>query len=143
VATQNFSNHAKLVPSFHFTTLPASMVVAVYFCTQMVQEFSVPRLMMALLSIVLFSAVLHARTQPLGVQDRLIRLEERMRLGVILPADMQPRIGDLSTDQLIGLRFASDEELPDLVRRTLAGEFANRKAIKAAVKNWRADNQRI
>jgi hypothetical protein len=79
----------------------------------------------------------------MGVQDRVIRLEERLRMETILPEDLRPRIGELTTEQLIGLRFASDEELPELARRVLDGELTDRKSIKQAVKSWRADHQRI
>jgi hypothetical protein len=78
-----------------------------------------------------------------GVQDRVIRLEERLRLEKVLPADLQPRISELTTKQLVALRFASDEELPELVRRVLGGELTERNDIKRAVRSWRADHQRI
>jgi hypothetical protein len=78
-----------------------------------------------------------------GVQDRVIRLEERLRMERVLPAELRPRISELTTKQLVSLRFASDEELPELVRRVLGGELAERNDIKRAVRNWRADHQRI
>ena len=143
MADQSFSNHAKLVPSFHFASLPAALVVVVYFGTQLREGISTGNVMMLLLALVAFSGLMHARTFALGVQDRLIRLEERIRLGAVLPDDLRARIDQLTTDQLIALRFASDAELPDLVSRTLSGELATRKAIKAAVGSWRADHQRI
>jgi hypothetical protein len=70
-------------------------------------------------------------------------LEERLRMETLLPDDLRPRIGEFTTGQLIGLRFASDEELPDLARRVLDEGLTDRKAIKQAVKSWRADHQRI
>ena len=91
----------------------------------------------------LIIAVLFARLFPLGVQDRVIRLEEQMRLARLLPDDLRDRVGDFTTNQLVGLRFAPDDELPDLARRVLDEGMSDRKAIKQAVKNWRADNQRI
>jgi hypothetical protein len=72
----------------------------------------------------------------------VIRLEERLRLAAVLPPSLQPRIGELSIDQLIGLRFASDAELPGLVEKTLGGNW-NRKQIKEAVQNWKPDNWRV
>ncbi len=143
MATQDFANHSKFAPSFHFATIPATLVLVIYFGRQLIGGYSLANVMMLVLALVVFSAVIHARTFALGVQDRVIRLEERLRLAAVLPDELQRRIAELSTDQLIGLRFAPDAELPDLVQRTLSGELPNRKAIKAAVKNWRADHQRI
>ena len=73
----------------------------------------------------------------------MIRLEERLRLERILPDELKGEIGRLATDQLIALRFASDAELPGLVRRVLAGELTRRDSIKQAAEDWRADHQRI
>ena len=90
----------------------------------------------------LFLLVFKTRVYALKVQDRVIRLEERLRLAALLPAALQPRIGDLSVDQLIGLRFASDAELPGLVEKTLGGNL-NRKQIKELIKNWKPDTWRV
>jgi hypothetical protein len=73
----------------------------------------------------------------------VIRLEERLRLERVLPAEMHGRIGEIRTDYLIALRFASDEELAELAGRVLEGEFSDRKSVKEAIRNWRADHQRI
>lgn len=143
MADQSFSKHAKFAPSFHYASLPAAMIVVVYFGNRLQDGITVESVMALLLALVAFSGLLHARTFALGVQDRLIRLEERLRLDAVLPDDLRARADQLTTDQLIGLRFAPDDELPDLVARTLSGEFANQKAIKAAVGTWRADHQRI
>ena len=80
-----------------------------------------------------------SRIQALTVQDRVIRLEMRLRLRQLLPPDLQPRINDLTHRQLVALRFASDAELADLVREVLAGKLAAAKEIKMRVKNWQAD----
>ena len=79
----------------------------------------------------------------LDAQDRLIRLEERLRLSEILPEDLRGRIGDLKEGHLIGLRFAPDDEVPDLVRQILDGKLKGRKDIKKAIKTWRPDYYRV
>lgn len=86
---------------------------------------------------------LYARTNAQIVQNRVIRLEERLRLANILPADLKARIGELSTGQLIALRFASDGEVTDLVREVLAGDIQDKKVIKMKIKSWRADFLRV
>jgi hypothetical protein len=84
-----------------------------------------------------------ARLFALGVQDRVIRLEERMRYERLLPEDLKPRIGEFTINQLVSLRFASDAELPALARKVLDGKMNERKVIKQMVQNWRADYQRV
>ena len=76
-------------------------------------------------------------------QDRAIRLEERARLAALLPADLRVRADDLTVPQLVGLRFASDEELPDLARRCLAGELTTADQVKKQIKSWRPDRHRV
>jgi hypothetical protein len=96
-----------------------------------------------LLAIALLVMAVLARLFALGVQDRVIRLEERIRCERLLPEDLKSRIGELTTIQMVGLRFASDAELPALARKVLDGKVNDRKAIKQMVQNWRADYQRI
>jgi hypothetical protein len=96
-----------------------------------------------LVALALFMTALLARTQALKAQDRVIRLEMRLRMHKVLPADMHGRIDDVTADQLIGLRFASDGELAELVRQILAGTLATQKSIKEAVKDWQADHHRV
>jgi hypothetical protein len=80
-----------------------------------------------------------ARVMTLTVQDRVIRLEMRLRLRGVLPPDLQPRINELTYRQLVAMRFASDAELTELVREVLEGKLATSKEIKQRVKNWQAD----
>ena len=87
--------------------------------------------------------LLYVRTNSLIVQNRVIRLEERLRLERLLPADLQPRIPELSLAQLVALRFASDAELADLTRQVLDGTITEKDEIKKRVKNWRADWLRV
>jgi hypothetical protein len=84
----------------------------------------------------------YARAFPITVQDRVIRLEETLRMERLLPADLKPRIGELAVGQFIALRFASDAELADLVRKVLDERIADTKAIKQLVKHWRPDHLR-
>jgi hypothetical protein len=86
--------------------------------------------------------VVLARVMVVTVQDRVIRLEMRLRLAQLLPADLQARISDLTLPQLVALRFAGDQELTALVRDALAGKNATPKEIKLQVKSWRPDWQR-
>lgn len=140
---QSFENHAKMVPGFHYGAFGLILIVLVWTVVVMVRDFSTGALMNFVLVVALIMVGLYGRIFALGAQDRVIRLEERLRMQTVLPDDLRPRIMDLTTDQLIGLRFAPDEELPDLVRKVLDGSLKGRKEIKAAVKNWRADHQRV
>jgi len=142
-SAQSFENHAKMVPAYHGVAFGMLVVPILWFAYRTVTDFSLEGLMLLIFCGGVLIVTLFARLFPLGVQDRVIRLEERMRLQRLLPEDLQNRVGDITTDQLIGLRFAPDEELPDLARRVLDGSLSDRKSIKQAVKNWHADNQRI
>jgi hypothetical protein len=95
-----------------------------------------------LMGFALLLLALFARTFAMTVQDRVIRLEMRLRLAEVLPVDLRPRIPEFTLGQLISLRFASDAELPALARKALDDKLDNRKAIKQLVKEWKADNLR-
>ena len=140
---QSFENHARIVPGYHRWTLALVAIPALYFAYRTILDFSVDRLALFLFSVGVALTTTYTRVFPVGVQDRVIRLEERGRLERLLPADLRSRIPDLSTRQLVSLRFASDAELPELVRRVLAGELSGRNEIKRAIRDWRADDQRI
>ena len=139
---QSLKNHAKFDPLFHFFLAPVALVILIATIVQMVRQpgwYSAAHILIALWALV---AAFKIRTYALKVQDRVIRLEERIRLKELAPASFQGRIGDLTEDQLIGLRFASDGEVADLAQRALAGNW-NRKQVKEAIKNWRPDNWRV
>jgi uncharacterized membrane protein YciS (DUF1049 family) len=141
--TQSAASHAKMVPMYHYVAFGLLAVPTLYFLVQVVRDFSVGALMTALFAVGVIFVFFFARLFPLGVQDRVIRLEERIRLERALPDEMHGRIVEISTDVLIGLRFASDDELADLAQRVLGGELSDRKSVKDAIRNWRADHQRI
>lgn len=140
---QSYANHGKRPPVSFLVAWFATTAAAAGFFYRLIVDFQVETLALFLTAAGASLGIPQARRFALGVQDRVIRLEERLRLERLLPDDLKGRIGELTTDQLIGLRFASDAEVPGLVRRILAGELADRKAIKQAVGNWRADHQRV
>lgn len=139
---QNFANHTRLDPAFHFFLLPVAFITFALTIYMLVRDFnwySGWRVIMGLAGLV---GVLTIRLYALKVQDRVIRLEERLRLASVLPESMKARIDELTEDQFIGLRFASDSELPVLVEKTLANGWS-RKEIKQAVNAWRPDYFRV
>lgn len=140
---QTYASHRRFHPWFHFFAVPVlaiNVLVAAWFTFRRPHPLSVWNLIVA---IALLTSVVLARYYALRVQDRLIRLEERVRLDRCLPEEMRGRINELSTSQLIGLRFCSDEELPEMTRAVLDGEIRGREQIKKRVQNWRPDNHRI
>ena len=140
---QSFEHHAKLVPGYHYWATALLVLPTLYFVWIAITDFSLGALVAVVFAVGVILAALYGRIFALGVQDRVIRLEERLRLARLLPEQLRSRAEEITTDQLIGLRFASDEELPQLAGRVLSGELTDRKSIKAAIKNWRADHQRI
>ncbi|HJZ52901.1 MAG TPA: DUF6526 family protein [Candidatus Acidoferrales bacterium] len=140
--TQNFGNHTKLVPMFHFVVLPILFINLVSSIMHAVHSFSARSGIAVLTAVALLLLALYARTFALTVQDRVIRLEMQLRLQNLLPADLHPRIPEFTTSQLVALRFASDSELPDLARKVLAEKLSERKAIKQLIRDWQPDNLR-
>lgn len=139
---QSYANHGKFVPPFHFFVLPI-LLANVGFCVYwLIKDVGARTIVGLLVSIALLLLALFARLFALSVQDRVIRLEERLRMAALLPADLQPRIPEFTPEQLIGIRFASDAELPALARKVLDEKIADRKPIKLLVKDWKADNLR-
>lgn len=140
---QTYANHARLVPLYHFVGSPLLLVLLGWATWRVQQAPSVDSAMALVLVVVLALAYFYGRIFAMGVQDRVIRLEERLRMERLLDADLKPRIPEFTTEQLIGLRFASDDELPGLARRVLSEGITDRKTIKLAVRSWRADHQRV
>lgn len=142
-APQSAEKHARNIPIFHQFALPVLLVNVIVMLVMAVRG---PGLLSAWNVIVAFAlvvGVLWGRVQALTAQDRVIRLEETLRMQRVLPAEMQGEIARLSRTDFIALRFAPDEELPDLVRRVRAGEFAKPIDIKRAIRTWRPDHLRV
>jgi len=139
---QNLKNHARFDPQYHmvaFAVLVINLVMAFIF---LATHLSIYSEWLVILSIAVFIPFFKLRTYPLKVQDRIIRLEERMRLQALAPSEWHTQIFRLSEDQLIGLRFAADDEVVELAKMALE-ENLNRKQIKERIKDWRPDNFRI
>lgn len=139
---QNFANHGRLDPLFHFFLVP---ILAVNFFVEigaLVRAFTPWAAWQCVVAAALLAAGLKIRLYALRVQDRVIRLEERLRLTSVLAEPLRSRIGELSEAQLVALRFAAAAELPALVEKTLAGRWKN-KQIKQAIGAWRPDHFRV
>lgn len=140
MAEQNFKNHVKSVPLYHFFTLPVLLINVVWSLLRLKSlEFSFAGIFGVFLAVALFLGVLYGRLFALAVQDRLIRLEERLRYERVLQEELRWRADELTPSQFISLRFASDEELPVLMQRVLDEKLTQRNAIKQLIKDWRAD----
>lgn len=144
---QHLKNHASIDPMFHYVAAFLLLFGLILGITVFVQSLHghhdlLIGLWMVVVSIVLIVIGMKSRMYPLKVQDRVIRLEERLRLAMLLPEPLRERIHELTEEQLIGLRFASDEEVPELVREALEKKL-NRQQIKERIQNWRADHFRV
>ena len=139
---QTFENHARVLPAFHYVAFPLFAINFFFTLYQVVTDFSWARLVAFGLAVALILLFFVARVMALTVQDRVIRLEEQLRMRALLPTDLQPRIGDFTVKQLVALRFAGDDELPALARKVLDEKIQDQKSIKKLVQHWRADYQR-
>jgi hypothetical protein len=139
---QTFENHARIVPAYHYVAFPLFAVNFFFALYQAVTAFSWGNLVALGVAVALILLFFLARVMALTVQDRVIRLEETLRMRALLPPGLQPRIGEFTVRQLVALRFASDAELPGLARQVLVGQVRDQKAIKKLVREWRADHQR-
>ena len=140
---QSYASHRQYVPLFHFFAAPILGLNIFAQLYVVIVHFSGWAIWNLLVAIALGAFAWTARTMVTRAQDRIIRLEETLRLQRILSADLQPRIGELRIGQLIALRFAADEEVPELVRAALNGELRGREDIKRRIKNWRPDTLRV
>jgi len=146
---QTFANHARFDPPFHFFVLPIFLLGLILSLIHFFAHIThgdlrdhIHAFLLILLALALLVLVFKVRLYALKVQDRVIRLEERLRLNQLLSEPLRSRIPELTEDQLCGLRFASDPEIPKLVERALK-EKLSRKDIKQAIQTWRPDYWRV
>ena len=138
-SVQTYKNHVRFLPAFHFFVLP---VLAVNLLNSIRHLWLMPTVTTAwgvVFATSLLMLGLLSRVQVISVQDRVIRLEMRLRLQQLLPPDLRGRIHELTPTQLVAMRFASDDEMTDLTREVLAGNLSTTRAIKTRVKNWQGD----
>jgi hypothetical protein len=138
-AAQSYQKHARWLPGFHFFVMPVLLVNLLNSIRHVWQNPTLHFGWEVVVAAALVMLGLMSRQQAVTVQDRLIRLEMRLRLRGLLPPDLQPGINELSHRQLVALRFASDAEMAELVRDVLAGKLATTKDIKMRIKSWQAD----
>jgi Family of unknown function (DUF6526) len=136
---QKFENHVRVVPAHHMYVFGVFLINFVWRLVQLKDGITFASIMNVLLGAAFVVLFFYARIFALTVQDRVIRLEMRLRMERVLPPDLRSRIPEFTVPQLISLRFAADEELTALARQVLDEKLNNRKSIKRRIKNWQAD----
>ncbi len=140
---QTFANHTRWQPPFHFFVAPVMLINVIWSVVQFVRAPGLNSGWWIIVSLALLVLAFLVRLNSLRVQDRLIRLEEKLRYQQVLSAAVCQQTGALNTSQIIALRFAADDELEGLVADALAGKLAKTTDIKRAIKDWRADTFRV
>jgi hypothetical protein len=140
---QNFSNHTRWVPAFHFVAFPILVLNAGWAIYRLFGGVSFEAILNLLVAIALLITLFVARVFALKAQDRVIRLEMRLRMRELLPADLQGRIQEFTPAQMVGLRFAGDGELPALARKVLDDSITDATPIKKLVTDWQGDYYRV
>jgi hypothetical protein len=139
---QSFENHAMVVPAYHYVAFALVAVNLLWNLYQTAVAFSLGQLASLCGTVALVLALYYARIFALRVQDRVIRVEMRLRLATLAP-DLASRFSEFTVNQLCSLRFAGDGELPDLARKVLSERLDDRKAIKQQIRQWQADHWRL
>jgi uncharacterized protein (UPF0548 family) len=139
---QSFANHSRYVPGFHFVASSLVIIIFGWALYRLATLRSAESVLGVLVAVVLVLQFWYLRAFPVAVQDRLICLEERLRISKLLSPDLQAKCEALTASQLIALRFASDAELPEMAKKVLAEGIADRKSIKRLIVNWRPDYMR-
>ena len=140
---QNFANHTRWHPAFHFFILPVMLINLVWAIVTFVKAPGGSSGWWIVVSVALLLLTVFVRTYSLKVQDRVIRLEEKLRYQQVLSPSLAQQISALTPGQIVALRFAADEELEELVSAVTTGKFVKTKELKRAIKNWRADHFRV
>lgn len=140
---QSFANHARFVPPFHYVAMPILLINFIWRVGGLFDGITTEASLNVLVAVALIIVALFARIFALGAQDRVIRLEMRLRMRDLLPENLQGRINDFTPTQMVGLRFASDAELPELARKVLDEDIAKATPIKKMVTDWQGDYFRV
>ena len=140
---QTLATHRRWIPMWHFFAIPVLVANVIVAATHFARDPQLINGWAVIVAIALLVGILLSRTMPLRAQDRIIRLEERSRLERVLPSDLRSRVGELTPSQLVAIRFAPDDEVPELTRRALSGELKSQGDIKRAIRNWRSDHLRV
>ncbi len=140
---QTFANHTRWQPPLHFFVLPVMLINVIWSIVLFVKAPGPTSGWWIIVSLALLVLVFFVRLNPLKAQDRLIRLEEKLRYQQILSPALCQQTSTLTPGQIIALRFAGDDELEELVGAALTGKFAKDSDIKRAIKHWRADTFRV
>lgn len=141
-AEQTYKTHRRWLAPWHFIAFPLLAINVIVAAVALFKNPGTTTVWLLLVAIALVLTVFTARTMAITTQDRIIRLEEHLRFNRLMPG-READIAKLSMDQLVGLRFADDPEVPELIDRVLAGELKGREDIKKAVKSWRGDALRV
>jgi hypothetical protein len=142
---QNYANHVRLIPGYHYVAfgiLVLNFLYSIYRLIRYGMLMPGQEGMRCLIAVALLIIFYYARLFVLTVQDRVIRLEMRLRMERLLPAELRTRINEFTVKQLVALRFAGDEELPELAARVLSDRITDGKRIKQMIKNWNPDHLR-
>jgi hypothetical protein len=139
---QNYANHSRIIAPYHYGLSFILLINLANSGWSLFGNFNFQSILGALMAVAFIGIYWYVRSFPLTVQDRVIRLEMKFRLQQILPEPMRAKIDDLTPGQLVGLRFAGDDELPGLVEEVLDGRLVKQSDIKKKIKNWQADHLR-
>jgi len=139
---QTFSNHARFDPLYHYVLFGLILITLAFSVLYCVKHPGIKAIWVLFGEAALVVISIRLRTYPLKTQDRIIRLEERLRLSLLLPENLRPRIHELTEQQLIAIRFVPDEEITEIFKKAV-NEKLTKKQIKLLVNNWRADHFRV